>query len=91
MEETNSLVGGLTPNITEEEIRNRFSAVKNLPIKSVDIILREDGICKGFGYVSLFIVVLTARYIETAVDNEEAVAQLIKLYNGAKWRGKLLK
>lgn len=51
MVECNHVVGGLTPNITEEEIRDRFSAVKELPIKSVEIILREDGVCKGFGYV----------------------------------------
>ncbi|KAK8802519.1 hypothetical protein WA171_006198 [Blastocystis sp. BT1] len=72
-------IGGLTPNITEEEIRDRFSAVKELPIKSVEIILREDGVCKGFGY------------IDTANDNDEAVAKLIKLFNGAKWRGRFLK
>ena len=35
--------------------------------------------------------VVTHRYIDTANDNDEAVAKLIKLFNGAKWRGRFLK
>lgn len=34
---------------------------------------------------------VTHRYIDTANDNNEAVAKLIKLFNGAKWRGRFLK
>lgn len=44
------VVGGLTPNITEADLKGRFSAIKNLTVKSVEIILREDGVCKGFAY-----------------------------------------
>lgn len=65
--------------------------MKDLPIKSVDIILREDGVCKGFGYFVKWFVVLMSRYIDTEIDNEEAVTKLIKLFNGAKWRGRFLK
>ena len=36
--------------VTEADIKGRFSAVKNLKVESVDIIMREDGVCKGFAY-----------------------------------------
>lgn len=53
-----SLVGGLTSNVTEDEIKGRFSVIKNLGIQSVEIMLREDGICKGFAFVSLDVMIL---------------------------------
>lgn len=52
-----SVVGGLTPNVTEAELKGRFSAIKNLTVKSVEIILREDGVCKGFAYNWTFFLI----------------------------------
>lgn len=47
------VVGGLIPDISVEDIEKRFSVNKNVTIKGVDVIRREDGQCKGFAYVGL--------------------------------------
>ena len=36
-----------------EDIEKRFTVNKNVTIKSVDVIRREDGQCKGFAYIDL--------------------------------------
>lgn len=44
----NSVVGGLVPNISPEDIQKRFSLNNKIEIKAVDVIRNEMGQCKGF-------------------------------------------
>ena len=44
----NSVVGGLVPNISPEDIQKRFSLNNKIEIKAVDVIRNEKGQCKGF-------------------------------------------
>lgn len=72
-------IGGLIPDISVEDIEKRFSVNKNVTIKGVDVIRREDGQCKGFAY------------IDVDTDNEDFITLLRSKFNGTKWRGKVLK
>lgn len=44
----NSVVGGLIPTISPEDIQKRFSLNNKIEIKTIDVIRNENGQCKGF-------------------------------------------
>ena len=54
----NSVVGGLVPNISPEDIQKRFSLNNKIEIKAVDVIRNEKGQCKGFAYVFIYSLIL---------------------------------
>ena len=54
----NSIVGGLVPNVSPEDIQKRFSLNNKIEIKAVDVIGNEKGKCKGFAYVFIYSLIL---------------------------------
>ena len=64
--------------------------MKGVTVTAVDIIMREDGVCKGFAECFPGVSHRDSD-INTDCDSEDSIAKLIKLYNGAKWKGKVLK
>lgn len=49
------IVGGLLPDINDEDVRTRFSRMPGVHVDGVEIIRTKDGICKGFGYICDFL------------------------------------
>ena len=64
---------GLGDDIDDEALAGRFKSFG--AVQGVEIIRSSDGGCRGFGYVSL-------------EASEESVAKCLKVYRGAKWRGR---
>lgn len=54
----NSVVGGLVPNISPEDIQKRFSLNNKIEIKAVDVIRNEKGQCKGFALYFINLLIL---------------------------------
>ncbi|KAF9571061.1 nucleolar protein 8 [Mortierella alpina] len=71
-----AFVGGLAQDITSTDVENRFKSFGQL--KDVYLAKDVDGNCRGFGYVTID---------TTRKDWSKCLA----LFNGAKWKGHVLK
>ncbi|KAG0341998.1 hypothetical protein BG000_007322 [Podila horticola] len=71
-----AFIGGLAGDVTPTDVEGRFKSFGTL--KDVYLAKDVDGLCRGFGYVTLD---------TTRKDWSKCVA----LFNGAKWKGHVLK
>ncbi|RIA79796.1 hypothetical protein C1645_882505 [Glomus cerebriforme] len=74
--EKRAYVGGLSKDVTEEDLKSRFNSFGF--VSKVDIIRQSTGECRGFAYVTL----------KTTDNNWK---KCVSIFNGAKWKGMTLK
>ena len=64
---------GIGDDVDEQALAGRFKPFGT--VHAVEIVRTPDRTCRGFGYVSL-------------EASEESIAKCLKVYRGAKWRGR---
>ena len=78
---TRLFVRGIGENEKEMDLEKLFTKLKGVSKVTNCEVVRDlnTGLCKGFGYVTIH------------VDEEKTLSRCLKVYNGTKWKGNVLR